>query len=99
MRLRFEDSDLERLWTDLNFSLSRTGPEVTRAFRKKVGYLNQAITQQDIRAMKSLRLEKLKGDREGQHSIRLNVKWRLILRFEEDAHGPLIAIVEIVDYH
>lgn len=49
--------------------------------------------------MKSFHLEKLKGDREGRHSIRLNVRWRLILRFEHDEEGPLISIVEIVDYH
>jgi proteic killer suppression protein len=99
VRLRFDDSDLQRLCADASFSLSGTGPEVTSAFRKKVGYLGQANSQQDIRAMKSFHLEKLKGRRGGQHAIRLNMRWRLILRFEEDEDGPLIAIVEIVDYH
>jgi len=99
MRLRFDDPALERLWSEPSSTSPQTGPEVIRAFRKKVGYLAQATSQQDIRVMKSFHLEKLKGDREGQHSIRLNVRWRLILRFEQDDEGPLISIVEIVDYH
>ena len=43
--------------------------------------------------------EKLKGDRSHQHSIRLNLQWRLILEVEEDEAGKLIAIVGIEDYH
>lgn len=99
MRLSFDDPDLQRLWTDAEFSLPRIAPELTTAFRKKVGFLAKARTQQDIRAMRSFNLEKLKGDRQGQYSIRLNIRWRLVLRFEEDSDGPRIAVVEIVDYH
>lgn len=43
--------------------------------------------------------EKLKGGRACQHSIRLNHRWRLILRIEADAEGRLLVVVEIVDYH
>lgn len=99
MRLSFDDDDLERLYTDAGFSLSRLGLDVVRAFRKKVAFLAQAVTPQDIRAMHSYNLEKLKGDRDGQYSIRLNMQWRLILRFETDEEGTRIDIVEIVDYH
>jgi len=99
VRLAFDDPDLKRLYTDGGFPLPRLSPELITAFRKKVGFLAQATTQQDIRAMRSFNLEKLKGDREGQYSIRLNIRWRLILRFETDEEGPFIAVVEIVDYH
>ena len=75
------------------------GPEVTRAFRKKVGFLAAAESELDLRNYRALRFEKLKGDRAGQYSIRLNRQWRLILRIEDDVSGRLLIIVEIVDYH
>ncbi|MBM3878327.1 MAG: hypothetical protein FJ387_01175 [Verrucomicrobia bacterium] len=50
---------------------------------------------QDLRAPPGNRLEALKGDRAGQHSIRVNDQWRIWFRWEgEDASD-----VEIVDYH
>ncbi len=48
--------------------------------------------------MKSLHYEKLRGDREGQHSMRLNDQWRLVLRIEV-AVGKTAVIIEVVDYH
>lgn len=99
MRLRFDDDQLFRLWSDPKFVWRRFGPDVTKAFRKKLGLLQAATDQRDIRAMKSSHLEKLGAARAGQHSIRLNDQWRLIVRFEDDDEGPLIAILEITDYH
>ncbi|NJC02622.1 plasmid maintenance system killer protein [Xanthomonas sp. 3272] len=49
--------------------------------------------------MKSLHYEKLKGDREGQRSMRLNSQWRLIMRLEEDTLGRTVVVVSISDYH
>ena len=43
------------------------------------------------------RLERLKGDRRGQYSIRINDQWRICFEWPEDSPGPLN--VEIVDYH
>ena len=43
------------------------------------------------------RLERLKGDRQGQYSIRINDKWRVCFEWPEESPGPLN--VEIVDYH
>ena len=98
MRIRFIDSDLERLFVR-DVRLPRFGPELTRAFRKKVGFILAAEDEQAIRAYKALRLEKLKGDREGEHSVRLNDQWRLILLFETDEWGRLVVVVSVVDYH
>ncbi len=57
--------------------------------------LNRAETLQDLRVPPANRLEALKGDRQGQHSIRINNQWRICFRWERgDAHD-----VEIVDYH
>jgi proteic killer suppression protein len=57
--------------------------------------LNRAQTLQDLRVPPGSRLEALRGDRSGQHSIRINDQWRICFRWEgADAHD-----VEIVDYH
>ncbi len=57
--------------------------------------LNNAQTLLDLRIPPGNRLEALRGDREGQHSIRINDQWRICFRWEgSDAHD-----VEIVDYH
>jgi proteic killer suppression protein len=57
--------------------------------------LDAATTLDDLRVPPANRLEKLKGDRAGQHSIRINRQWRLCFRWRAGvAHD-----VEIVDYH
>jgi len=57
--------------------------------------LNRAETLQDLRVPPANHLEALKGDRQGQHSIRINDRWRICFRWEQgDAYD-----VEIVDYH
>ena len=57
--------------------------------------LDSAETLSDLAALPSNRLEALRGDRAGQHSIRINAQWRVCFRWTED--GP--RDVEIVDYH
>jgi toxin HigB-1 len=63
--------------------------------RRKLGYLNAAATLNDLRAPPGNRLEALKGDRHGQHSIRVNDQWRIC--FVWTPEGPMD--VEFVDYH
>ena len=92
-------ANLRRLYEEPDVVVPGLGPEVTRAFRKKVGFLAAAESELDLRNYRALRFEKLKGDRAGQYSIRLNRQWRLILRIEDDVSGRLLIIVEIVDYH
>ena len=99
MRLRFEDDDLRRLHEERDFVLPRLGPEVARAFRKKVAYLEEAESEIDLRSYKALHFEKLRGGRFGQHSIRLNRQWRLILRMETDAEGRLLIIIEVANHY
>lgn len=99
MRVEFEDSELHRLYTDPGFRIAQFGPEVTKAFRKRVALLAAAQDERDLYALKSLHFEKLSGDRLGQRSIRLNLQWRLIFRLEEDESGRLVVVIEITDYH
>lgn len=57
--------------------------------------LNNAQSLSDLRVPPGNRLEALRGDRDGQHSIRINDQWRICFKWhEEDAFD-----VEIVDYH
>jgi proteic killer suppression protein len=63
--------------------------------RRKLDQLNQAAELRDLRAPPGNRLEKLKGDRRGQHSIRINNRFRVCFRWSRE--GP--EAVEIVDYH
>ena len=57
--------------------------------------LNRSVTVNDLRVPPANRLEKLKGDRVGQHSIRINERWRICFEWRDgDAFE-----VEIVDYH
>lgn len=100
MRLRFEDEDLRRLFEDASFRHPRLGDDLVKSYRKKLAFLSAAMNVQDVRSMKSLHLEKLSGKRKGQHSIRLNDQWRVILRFEQaQTEGTVTVIVEIIDYH
>lgn len=99
MRLVFDDDNLRRLYEEPDFVLSSVGPDLTKAYRKKLGLLAAATSELDLRSFTSLHFEKLSGDRAGQHSIRLNKQWRLILRLETDDQERVLIIVEIVDYH
>ena len=57
--------------------------------------VDAATALKDLRVPPGNRLEKLKGDRDGQHSIRINKQWRVCFRWRSgDAYD-----VEIVDYH
>lgn len=70
-------------------------PEVQRMSQRKLAVLDAAESLQDLRVPPGNRLEKLSGDREGQHSIRINNQWRICFRWRDgDADD-----VEIVDYH
>lgn len=62
---------------------------------RKLAMLNRAGRLDDLRVPQGNRLEALRGDRTGQHSIRINDQWRVC--FVWTAEGP--KVVEIVDYH
>ena len=62
---------------------------------RRLTLLDSADTLQDLAGLPSNRLEALRGDRAGQHSIRINSQWRICFRWATD--GP--CDVEIVDYH
>jgi toxin HigB-1 len=68
-----------------------------RAARLKLDRMEAATSLQDISSLPGNRLERLKGNRKGQYSIRINDQWRLCFEWPEGAEGP--SKLEIVDYH
>ena len=73
----------------------RFGRESQPVALRKLRMLNNAKSLEDLRSPPGNRLEKLKGDREGQHSIRINDQWRICFLWRDnDAYD-----VEITDYH
>lgn len=63
--------------------------------QRKLDYVRKARQLKDLLAPPGNRLEALKGDRKGQHSIRINQQYRICFRWEQDVADD----VEIVDYH
>jgi len=63
--------------------------------RRRLAILTAATRIEDLAGLPSNRLEMLSGDHAGQHSIRINMQWRICFRW--DGEGP--TDVEIVDYH
>jgi len=70
-------------------------PDIQRQPQKKLYLLDASLSLGDLRIPPGNRLEALAGNREGQHSIRINDQWRICFHWlDNDAHD-----VEIVDYH
>ena len=68
---------------------------IQQVARRKLRMINNALDLNDLRVPPGNQLEKLKGDRTGYHSIRINIQWRIVFRWSVgNAHE-----VEIVDYH
>jgi proteic killer suppression protein len=89
----FHDSDTERLFK--RERIRRLPPDIQRIALRKLVLLDAATSLADLRIPPANRLEKLVGNRLGQHSIRINDQWRICFRWSGgDAHD-----VEIVDYH
>jgi proteic killer suppression protein len=93
MILDFKCAETESIWQG---RVSRRLPGELQAIpRRKLRKLNNAAALSDLRIPPANRLEALKGERKGQHSIRINDQWRIC--FVWSARGA--TAVEIVDYH
>ena len=70
-------------------------PEIQSTALRKLRLMNNAKRLDDLRVPPGNRLEALRGERHGQHSIRINDQWRICFEWKQGhAHQ-----VEIVDYH
>ena len=70
-------------------------PDVARRAARKLEYVHLATCLDDLKVPPGNRLHALRGDRKGQHAIRINEQWRICFVWTDA--GP--ANVEIVDYH
>lgn len=99
MEVEFGDPDLERMDREKDFSPRGLPSEAARGFRKAMRAIRAALDERDL-YRGGLRMEKLDGKRKGQHSVRLNDQWRLVMTLEEaNAGGRKAVLIEIVDYH
>ncbi|MDP1679032.1 MAG: type II toxin-antitoxin system RelE/ParE family toxin [Candidatus Nitrotoga sp.] len=98
MEIEFKHQSYDRLEIDATFDAGFP-LGVVKAYRKRISFIRGACDERDFYAMKSLHFEKLKGDRMGQFSMRLNDQWRLILEFLSGKNGKIVAIISIADYH
>ena len=89
----FADVETEVVW--LGRRSRKLPPDIQSTALRKLRLLNQAQMLQDLRVPPGNRLELLKGNRTGQHSIRINDQWRICFAWQDG--GP--HDVEIVDYH
>jgi toxin HigB-1 len=89
----FRDKDTERVW--LRQRSRKLDEQTERAAVRKLLILDAADALSDLIVPPGNQLEKLRGDRAGQHSIRINQQWRICFRWT--AAGP--EDIEIVDYH
>jgi toxin HigB-1 len=89
----FGDADTERVWR--RERVRRFGSDLQRMANRKLLIIDAAETLNDLRVPPGNRLERLRGERVGQYSIRINDRWRIC--FTWSAAGP--ANVEIIDYH
>ncbi len=89
----FKCAETERLF--LRESARRLSPDIMKAALRKLLLLNAAKTVEELRLPPGNRLERLRGDREGAWSIRINDQWRICFLWD----GSDAFDVEIVDYH
>ena len=98
MVVRFQDERLDRLETDPTYDAGFS-QAVVSAYRKRLQIIRQAPDERDFYNLKSLHFEKMKGNRDHQHSMRLNKQWRLIIEFEGETPDKVVAVISIEDYH
>jgi toxin HigB-1 len=89
----FQDARTESIWNRQR--IKGFPSDFHKIARRKLGLLEDAVELVDVRVPPGNRLEALRGDRSGQHSIRINDQWRICFRWEDGNAFD----VEIVDYH
>jgi proteic killer suppression protein len=89
----FKCKEAEKIFSGI-FS-TKLPRDIQRVAERKLIMIHKSANLNDLRVPPANRLEALKGDRKGQHSIRINDQWRICFEWHEDG----VYNVEIVDYH
>lgn len=98
MEIIFKNATLDRLETEASFD-GGLQEGLVKIFRKRMQQIRAAEDERDFYNLRSLRFEKLKGDRKHQYSMRLNDQWRLILEFDGKGQSKKTIVISIEDYH
>ena len=93
MILSFGSKDTEKIWNGER--IKRIPTEIQQIGRRKLRMLNNSQNIRDLTIPPSNRLEKLSGNLQDYHSIRINDQWRIIFKWQ-NGHA---SDVEIMDYH
>ena len=98
MNLEFADDDYRRIDENPSYS-GKWSQAIVSKFRNRMQLIRAAADEREFYAMRSLHFAQMKGDRSHQHSIRLNVQWRLIVELKGKGVEKIVLVVGIEDYH
>ena len=93
MIISFGSKDTEKIWN--GEKIAKISVEIQNIARRKLRILNNSQSILDLRIPPSNRLEKLSGELKNFYSIRINIQWRIIFKWEANNAYE----VEIIDYH
>jgi plasmid maintenance system killer protein len=91
VEVRFGKVQLERSYRDNRLARTLWGEKIARCYVQRIDQLYAAETARELFALRALRLHPLKGERQGQHALRLDDAWRVVVRFE----GERLTIVTV----
>ena len=98
MKIVFADKSLGLIETEAA-GATRLPVAVIKSARRKLTVLRAATDDRSLRNWKSLHYEKLRGNRDGQRSIRLNDKYRMVFELDQTTSPQTATIISIEDYH
>jgi proteic killer suppression protein len=93
MIISFGSKETEKIWNGIR--VKKIPTEIQNVGRRKLRMLNNSQDIADLRIPPSNRLEKLTGKSNEFYSIRINIQWRIIFKWENGNARE----VEIIDYH
>jgi proteic killer suppression protein len=98
VKFEFSSSKIRRLYLE-EFGARKYPPEVVDAFFEVMAVIDAAESEQDLRNLKHLRFEKLKGPRKHQRSLRLHGGFRIVVQLVTDEQGTYLLVEDIENYH
>lgn len=98
MEIEYRDKRLALIPT-VRAAETRLPVSVIKSLREKLVVISAAPDERTLRNWKSLHYEQLKGDRQGQKSIRLNDQYRLLLEVDDSHSPPKVILLGVDDYH
>ena len=98
MEVEFQDKRLALIETD-RAAETKLPISVINACRQKLVVIRAAPDVRTLRNWKSLHYEKLRGERSGQRSIRINRQWRLVFTLDQESEPPKLTVLAVEDYH